>query len=427
MKKINRHIFLKYLVMGVAVIAFSGFSAVIGDSYAEKPIRDILIGLAPDMTGLYGETDSIRAIQDYFAWVNETGYIPGVKLKIMWTDTGGKLDKGLAFFKHEKEAGCLVVEHATTGENVALKKLLEEAKIVAISQSVTEQPLYEPPSWSFCGIMGSKMMANCFLHAVKADWSKRGMSRPPVVGNLVWDNIIGKFSAIYMKENSERFGFKFGVGTLMTPIAMEFGSQMRALRKAKCDYVFVMTASAQTGAIVKARYELGLKDMKFIFIAYALSEGPWGGICDLPAKMLEGVGILDYVGHPNEGGKPGNWLLKRALESYKKSTGKELSWRKAGSYFMHYTINWQLVEAIKDAVAKVGPEKVTSTDIKYALEHLKRKDAGGLFGGSDFNEYPGDRLGMTHFRYSDIVGAPGGAIRVPITDWIYCDYRPPVK
>jgi hypothetical protein len=93
---------------------------------------------------------------------------------------------------------------------------------------------------------------------------------------------------------------------------------------------------------------------------------------------------------------------------------------------MHYAIQWQLVEGIKDAVTRVGAEKITSEDIKNALENLKRKDVGCLFGGCDFTEYPGDRLGMTHFRYCDVVAAPGGAIRVPKTDWIYCDYRPPV-
>ena len=395
--------------------------------YAQKPAKDILIGIAPDMTGLYGQIESLRAVQDYFSWVNETGYIPGVNLKMIWTDTGGNLEKGLAFFRREKEVGCLLVQHATTGENVALKKLLEEAKIAGFSQSVTEEPLFEPPSWNFSGIIGTKMMGNIFLHAVKKDWPKRGKSRPPVVGTLVWDNIIGKVGSRYIKENYERFGFKFGVETLMSPTAMEFGSQMRALRDANCDYVYIMTASSQTGAIVKTRYEMGLKDMRIIFCGYATCEGAWGGMCDLPSEILQGVGILNYVGEPNEAEKAGNWLLKRAVEAYKKSHGEEMPWRKAGDYLMHYALQYQAVEAIKDAVTKVGSEKVTSADIKYALENLKRKDVGGLFGGCDFTEYPGDRLGMTHARYCDIVAAPGGAIRVPTTDWIYCDYRPPTK
>ena len=121
---------------------------------AQKSERTILIGVAPDMTGLYGDAWGLKAVQDYFSWVNETKYIPGIKLDIMWTDTGGSLEKGLAFFKREKEAGCLVVQHATTGENVALKKLLEESQIVGLSQTVTEVPIYEPPAWNLCGIMG---------------------------------------------------------------------------------------------------------------------------------------------------------------------------------------------------------------------------------------------------------------------------------
>jgi ABC-type branched-subunit amino acid transport system substrate-binding protein len=426
MKKINRRNFLKGSTVAGAAIVISGFPVSLHKSYAQKSVKSLLIGLAPDMTGPYGEIESLRAAQDYFNWVNETSYIPGVSLKIMWADTGGNLDKGLAFFRREREAGCLVVEHATTGENVALKKLLEEAKIVGFSQSVTEEPLFEPPGWIFSGIVGTKMTCNCFLNAVKGDWAKRKMNRPPVVGTLVWDNIIGKTGSKYVQGNYERFGFKFGVETLMGPTAMEFGSQIRALRDAKCDYVYIMTASPQTGAIVKTKHEMGEKEMRLIFCSYAEATGPWGAISDLPAEMLQGVGVLDSYGHPNEGGKPGAWLLKQCLETYKRSHGEEMSWRVSGTYLMHYAIQWQLVEGIKDAVTRVGAEKITSEDIKNALEKLKRKDVGGLFGGCDFTEYPGDRLGMTHFRYCDVVAAPGGAIRVPKTDWIYCDYRSPV-
>jgi ABC-type branched-subunit amino acid transport system substrate-binding protein len=397
-----------------------------GDAYAQKSAKKIKIGMALDLTGLYQDSWGLIAAQDYIKWVNETRYIPGVELEVMWSDTGGSLDKGLAFFKHEKEAGCMVVQHATTGENVALKKLLEEAKIIGFSQTVTDEPIYEPPAWNFCGIMGTKGHANCFLHSVKIDWAKRNMNRPAVVGCLGWDNIIGKISIKYVKENYERFGLKFGTEALISPAATEFRSQWRALRGAKCDYVMISVASSQVGGILKQRHELEMTDIKTINPAWNVSEAAWGSLA-LPASMLQGAGMIDYYGQINEVDKPGAWLLKQCADTHRKYHGKELDWRTGSNYIMFYAINWQLVEAIKEAAARVGPEKVNSEEIKYSIEHLKRKDVGGLFGGSDFTEYPGDRIGMTHFRYCDIVDKPGGPIRVPTTDWVYMDYRPTGK
>jgi ABC-type branched-subunit amino acid transport system substrate-binding protein len=392
---------------------------------AQKSERTILIGIAPDMTGLYGDAWGLKAAQDYFGWVNETKYIPGIKLDILWTDTAGSLEKGLAFFKREKEAGCLVVQHATTGENVALKKLLEESQIVGLSQTVTEVPVYEPPAWNFCGIMGIKQMGRNFLISVKTLWAKEGISRSPVVGTLVWDVIVGKASSEYIKENCAQFGIKFGVETLALPTTTEFGSHFRALNEAKCDYVYVLLPSAQMGVIIRAKYDLGLTNMKLIYPGMQTSEKMWGSLADFPAEILQGVGIIDMYGHPNEGDKPGARLLKQILGIYKKNQGEDLSWRRSGSYLMFSIIQWMLTEAIKDTAARVGSENLNGADIKYSLERLKRTDGGGLIKACDFTEYPGDRMALTHFRYCDIVAAPGGAIRIPKTDWLYSDYRPP--
>ena len=382
----------------------------------------VKIGAAFDITGPYSDLGMLRAYEDCVKWTNEQGGFKDVKgqtckIKLIWQDCASDIPKGMAAYKDFKAQGCVVQYYSSTGQNYALKKKAQKDKVPLVSQLVSNIIFEGKDSWIY-SMAGQREASIQALDGIKSALPKiYKKDKPPRIGFLCWNNIIGEDFVPYAKAYAKLLGFEVGIEQYFSPKALDVTPQIRKLADDKCDFVILSMAGGQEAIIVKNKYDAGLKEpFRFVSFGPSITAG-WATIKNMDPKYHNG-NLIQSTFATQDDDSEGSRLMIKLQKKYHKG---EVMWDLFEDYAWGFHSAYVTVKAIELALKTVPGDKLTGADVKkYGLDKFDI-NTFGLSMGASFANYPGDKnatIGGRLFEQRD-------RKLIPLTDWIGNNYQAP--
>ena len=318
------------------------------------------IALLGDLTGPYAPVVGPMApgSEDAIKYVNEElGGIDGVKLKLVVRDNTGKAALGLQQYAEliEMKPKPLFfgVPHTPTAE--ALREKIVADDVLGFFPGSVPDLYPQGNSYSFYALYPEQ--AAVFVRWVKENFKEK---RNPRVAIITWDQAYGR--AILTQEffdYCKKIGVDIVAKELFGVRDVDLTTQMVRIRAKKPDWLLTNNVGSGPLAIMKAVKELGMN----VKLGNGVGGG-WGTV-RLNPQLFEGcVSVMHNISYDNTS-HPG---IKKILEYMKKNN------RSIKEKTNFYIIGWQYVlmvrKVIKDAVAKVGWDKLDTAAIKHEMNHL---------------------------------------------------------
>jgi len=350
--------FKRILVLGVfTCIAF--FTSFPSECLAVKP-ESLTIAIIGDMTGPYapvigpfgpGTEDAVRYVNE------ELGGIDGVKLKLVSRDNTGKVALGLQQYAELVEMKpkplFLGLMHSPLAE--ALREKIFADGVIGLSTTAVGT-IYPRGTMYGCYALYPEL-AGIAVKWLKDNWKEK---QNPRVAIITWDQAYGR--AILTEEFLD-YCKKIGVDIIATELFgmkdVDLTTHMVRIRAKKPDWLLTNTLGSGPVAIMKAVKELNW-DIKLL-------NGPGGdwGTIRLNPDIFEGcVTVVNQVSYDDTSHSG----MKRLLGYMKKNN------RGVNEQTICYGFGWQFTlimhKVVKDAVAKVGWDKLNISTIQYQMNRL---------------------------------------------------------
>jgi len=340
--------------------------------------------------------------EDYFKDLNAKGGVEGVKIKYIGVDTRYDVARGLSAFKrYRRDKDIVAVGTVSTPFVKMLQRLTRKDKMVII---VTGDGEFQAHIGNF--FIWGPAYQDAFaatLDWIKKDWTDKGKSGSPKVGFMSWDSAYGREPFRGGKEYAEKIGVEllrpefFPVGNL------KFDVYLTRLNKAGADYVYVGGVDPTQTSVMRDATALGLtKKIQFVSDYW----GPTTLGVSLHPEALEGMVVVSFflrgeesLYHP---------LLKRLWSTYRKKAPEEMN----EGYGIGVAAGISFGQALKDAIKRVGKNKITREEIYKSYLNISGLGKEGITGPCAYS--PTSRRGSDVVKFYKVTG---GKI-IPITDWI---------
>jgi len=403
--------FLSLLMVVVFILSACAGPAPPG---AEKEVK---IGLALDWTGPFAGAITVLGpiFLDYFhKYVNEEqGGIDGVKVKVLWADTGYKVPTEVSIYDRFVEQGIVLYVNHNTAANTVLKPKFEADKIPCLTTgSVISEQLY-PPGWIFFDKNDYSSQLGGLLDWFMDNWKE---DRPPKFAYLTWDAPLGRSTMPAGHEYAEKIGYEFVGIEYMPMVPMEVTAQLLRLQEKGADLVFGQYNSGVASVVLKDAYRLGLTGK--IQFAASGNNIPMPEILELTSPgESEGMILIDSAASW-DWEVPGWKLYNHVCEM---AHGKVI--KNKLCVFGGVSQSMIAVEAIRLALEEVGYEHLDGLAVKeYGFETINDFSTGGLTPPITYSAVK--RRGYD----AVIISQAQGGKEVALTDWIQCpDLMPPPK
>lgn len=349
---------------------------------AEKDV-EIVVGTHRDFTGPIAAVSvpSWKAFDWYLQWAAENDPIPGVKVKIIWEDTGYSAERYLPAYKRFKEAGSVIQIHTSSTANSVLGELHRADKIPAITPGCGYTYGFFPkdiktkgPSYLF---FDRPPYADAFaggaMHILKK-WKEAGFKDKPKAAFTGWDAPYPRgpieLATPYLADQ----GFEMLPPQIYPVTSTDLTSQAMALKRAGANLIMSNVTEKFFAMLLKdarrAGIELGLGPGKAVIMSG--SEGINPDVLKMAGEAAEGSwGVNSYPSFEQEDLK-GVKLIK---ELQMKNQGKI---EPHSNYMMGTAWAQILWKALKDTANKYGKDKITSKNVYQVLTEIKDYDMLGV-------------------------------------------------
>jgi branched-chain amino acid transport system substrate-binding protein len=326
---------------------------------AEKP-KEIIYAAIPDMTGPYAAIvgPAYAAFQDAAEYVNETGGIKGVPLKIEVRDCGGKVDVGVNIYMQYREMTPRpsMIYGVLSGVGEALKERMAEDKIPGMWVCSTE--VIYPAQYMFGAYPTYADLCGTFIDWLAAN--KKGGS-PVRVAFLTWDSTYGK-AILYdeVRQYAKSKGVEIVAEELFSVRDVDLTSQLTRIRSKKADWIFTNTAGRGPVLVAKAAREMGLK------ARVAGSIGLDDSCLYIDREVFEGAVTVHPFANWSETDNKGIRLMNKYIEKNQRKPQYRTI-----MYPMGFTGVLVFKEVVERIVDKHGWDKVDGPTIKAEMEALQ--------------------------------------------------------
>ncbi|MBU2549355.1 MAG: ABC transporter substrate-binding protein [Proteobacteria bacterium] len=365
-------------LLGLAVL-ISTLVLSAGPVAAEQFKGTLKVGHITDLTGPAAKTcrDVTAGIQGYVRYINEEkGGVDGYKLVV--EDFDSKIDSNLLLSATKRYCDELDVKFIYTelaSIFIPAIDIAQEKKVVMMCTSghpkytvlSKEDEKAGKENFHFIHtptVVGRMALA---IEWIKDDWKKKGKAGAPKIAGLNMDNEAGHMTSTASRVYAERAGFKWVGAVYLESSSKEAVSQVSTLKKWEADYVI---GAVMTGAPL----------MVFIKDMYRMKYKP--------QVMHHGTLISQYLAtlHP---GFEDQMAYQYCIDWTDTDNAEvqlmhklEKKWNNKEKYSPYYVVGWHaamiFTEALRRAVEKFGPDKLTGPNIKWALESLNNFDVKGL-------------------------------------------------
>jgi branched-chain amino acid transport system substrate-binding protein len=343
----------------IVVLALLSFVTFPGKSVAQKPAI-INFGLLGDFTGPYASISGPIAtgFEDSIEYVNkELGGIDGVKLNGISRDNGGNAALGLQQYAEliGMKPKPLFFHVPITPLAEALREKLRADNAIGFFPSSIADLYPHGNTYGYYALYPEQ--AAVAVKWVKDSWKEK---RNPRIGIITYDTSFGR---AILTEEFLNYCKNIGVDIVATELFgirdVSVSTHLARMRSKEPDWLLTSTVGSGPLAIMKAAKELGMNAKLLGNVAF-----DWATL-RLDPGLFEGcVTILPHVSY-DEMTHPGIQTILGYMKKYN---------RKIDEKSMHYVLSWQNVllahKSVKDAVAKVGWDKLNVAAITNVLNHL---------------------------------------------------------
>lgn len=369
---------LAWLVISCLVI---GFAPALTQG-ADKDV-EVVIGTHRDFTGPIAAVSVPlwKAFDWYKEWLEANDPIPGVKVKVLWEDTGYSAERYLPAYKRFKEAGSILQIHTSSTANSVLGELHRADKIPAITPGCGYTYGFFPkeikakgPSYLF---FDRPPYADAFaggaMHFLKK-WKEAGHKEKPKAVFIGWDAPYPRgpieLATPYLIEQ----GFEMLQPQIYPVTATDLTSQCMALKKAGANLIMSNVTEKFISMLLKdarrAGMEFGLGPNKAVIMGGNEAVNP--DVLKMAGDAAEGSwGVSSYPSFAQTELKG----MKLVKELQMKHLGRI---EEHSNYFMGMSYPHVIWKILKDTVKKYGKEHITAGNIYKSLTELKDYDMWGF-------------------------------------------------
>lgn len=358
---------------------------------------DLVLGASIAITGVFAfaGTAAQAGIQDYIQIFNETNDIDGRKVRLVYEDTGYKLDRSIAAF-NKITSGQTV--HLYYGDSTAFAKTINPELnrrgdiLMAGASFGSELNDAETFPYQFMAGPDYSEMVDILLAYIAQE--KPG-------AKIVFVNSDTEFGRDPLERSlakAEELGLEVAESILTPAGAVDVSTEVLKLRRARPDFtIFHGYVLAPVPEFITQARELGL-ETKFMGTFWGMDAGLWNKVGDV-ADGYMGVMPYRYHGDAADGAAP---MMERIMELQPEYVNV--------GYFNGFISAMLQIEALKRTI-EAGKEP-TGENLKTALNSIVDYDTGGVFGvpiSVPANSVPVGRV----YQFS----AAEGKMK-PVSDWI---------
>jgi ABC-type branched-subunit amino acid transport system substrate-binding protein len=344
--------------------------------------KPIVIGVSGDYSGpgaAYG-AGVTNGLLDHLMWINnlggieykdrQTGKLKRNEMKILWEDNATSPSKSLSIYKRFKAAGIQLIYIHGSGPGEAVSPSLSRDKIPGIVYGYASPAGYRPEPLYYCTkygtiIEGCVTMVKWFL----ATWKE---SRPPRMGVMAMDSPSWRVidDPQGTKAEVEKMGVEWAGVEFMPLMTTDLSVQITRMMQKQVDFICFFGFNTHTNVMAKDMMKLGFdpKKVKVICNGSAWDETL---LRTIPKEGEGFIGEQPVVLASED--VPGVRLAKKVAQ-WRRRKEEEVK----SDYLHGFVIGYFLETALKKALEEVDPDKITPTDIRNSLFHLKDVDVGGL-------------------------------------------------
>ena len=181
--------------------------------------------------------------------INQRGGIDGIKLEMLWEETGALVPRYVTAYRRMARKGIVIsTNYLSSGTEVIVPMLIkDEIPHLYGSTGLTSPMVTEPTQWVLAAHAGFASEFVAFTKWVKQNWTE---SRPPRIGAFICDTGAGwelLEGVDYFPEGVEYIGHE------VLPLLGVIDSTVELLRLAskKPDYIFVTHYAGSLAVIIK--------------------------------------------------------------------------------------------------------------------------------------------------------------------------------
>jgi len=375
------------------------------------PVK-VKIGNLTDLTGIAAvPMQAVNAgFEDIVRYYNENNLIPGVEVEVVNYDTQSDPSKDKPGWEFLKERGCVVMEGWLPAQAPGLQPLAEQDKIPLFLSNAPIELLATPGYMFLTGVIPEERAWNYIKWVMENDWDYKTRG-PAKVGAAAWvsDNPDEEWDQYkkYAEMYPERMTWVGGYA--VPPSTFQWTGEVEALKN--CDYIHPPNMFS---AFVKAYVSAGYDKAKFMCTDSMVA---WFAVLDDMKLWPDIDGTLfitqsEWWGEDAEYPKLANDLVRK----YRPGSLDEFT-RSGKGYFS--VINGMIVlEAIKNAAAKVGPENIDAQAVYEGAQSVKLSFDG--IQRFSFTETKRDAVDRLAIYKAD--GSAKGLVRA--SDWLAIEPAP---
>ncbi len=340
--------------------------------------------------------------EDYIKDINAKGGIDGVTIKYIGVDTRYDVARGLSAFKrYRRDRSVVAGTIVSTPLGKILGRLTRREKRVFFTPGDGEYQAH-PGNFFLYGAPYQDAFSATIDWILK-DWEEKGKTGSPKVGVMSWDNPYGREMLRGGKEYAESKGVTILPSELFPPGSLKHDVYLTRLKNAGANYIYVGGVDPTQTNVMRDASAMGLtRRIQFI-------SDYWGpstlGVSLHPEALEEMVVVSFFLRGAEAQNHP---LVKRLWTTYRNKSPQEMN----EGYCIGVLHGMHLEAALRDAIHRVGPNKLTKEVVYESFLSLSGLDRQGVGGPSNYG--PKSRRGSKMLKFYKVTD---GKI-VPITDWV---------
>jgi branched-chain amino acid transport system substrate-binding protein len=341
-------------------------------------------------------------LEDYIKEINGKGGVEGVKIKYIGVDTRYDVARTISAFKrYARDTQVVAMGIVSTPAGKMLQRLTTDQPITCTVPGDGEFQAHLGNFFTWGPTYQDAFAAT--IDWVLADWKKKGKDGAPSIAVLSWDNAYGREMLRGGQEYAEKKGVKVLKSELFPTGSLKHDIYLTRIADAGANYVYVGGVDPTQTNIMRDATRLGLtKDIKFISDYW----GPTALGTSLHPEALEGMVVVSFFLRGED--SQNNEMMKKFWTKYRQRPIKEMN----GGYAIGLGVGMALEAAIKDAIKRVGPGKLTRDEIYKSFQNITGLDRQGVVGPVAYS--PTVRRGSNVVKFYEV---KGGKI-FPVTDWV---------
>ncbi|MGR3805449.1 MAG: ABC transporter substrate-binding protein [Marinibacterium profundimaris] len=377
-----------------ALGAVAGLTLAAGPALAQE--EEIVIGASLPLTGVFAFAGVAieSGLNDYITLLNEEGGIDGKPVRLVYEDTGYKVEQSLAVFNKITSSEDV---HFYYGDSTGFAKTIgpeiERSGDMVLAGASFATELNDPEIHPHAFITGPDYseMVEILLEYIAEE------SPGATVAMINSDTEFGRDPIERTKAKAEELGLDIVLEIVTAPGAVDVSTEVLKLRRSRPDYaIFHGYVLAPLPEFITQAKELGL-ETQFMGTFWSMDSKQWADV----GEAADGyMGVMPYrYYHDTAEDAPMLDKIREMRGVYQHS-----------GYMQGFLSAMLMTEATKRVMA--SGEELTGDTLKAALNSIQDFDTGGIIGvpiSIPGNSVPVGRV----YRFDAAAGE-----MMPVSDWI---------